>query len=85
MIVKNLGISDPLMLLHGKSYKVIDIERGWFRIIDETGEDYLYPPDLFIIEKINNVNSVKNLNDREKSKRLPINRNDKGINLNDMD
>lgn len=51
MIAKYIGNSDPLMLLHGKSYKVIDIERGWFRIIDETGEDYLYPPDLFIIEK----------------------------------
>ena len=56
MIVKYIGISDPLMLLHGKSYKVIDNERGWFRIIDETGEDYLYPPDLFIIE--NDINSV---------------------------
>lgn len=44
------------MLIHGKSYKVIDNERGWFRIIDETGEDYLYPPDLFIIE--NDINSV---------------------------
>lgn len=51
MIVKYIGPSDPLMLLHGKLYKVIDIERGWFRIIDETGEDYLFPPDLFLIEK----------------------------------
>ena len=56
MIVKYIGNSDPLMLLYGKSYKVIDIERGWFRIIDETGEDYLYPPDLFIME--NDINSV---------------------------
>lgn len=56
MIVKYMGIGDLLMLLHGKSYKVIDIEHGWFRIIDETGEDYLYPPDLFIIEK--DINSV---------------------------
>ena len=49
MVVKYIGISDPLMLLHEKSYKVIDIERGWFRIIDETGGDYLYPPELFKI------------------------------------
>ena len=56
MVVKYIGHSDPLMLLHGKSYKVIEIERGWFRIIDETGEDYLYPPDLFIME--NDINSV---------------------------
>ena len=56
MIVKYIGISDSLMLLNGKKYKVINVERGWFRIIDETGEDYLYPPDLFIIE--DNINSV---------------------------
>ena len=56
MIVKYIGISDSLMLLNGKKYKVINVERGWFRIIDETGEDYLYPPDLFIME--NDINSV---------------------------
>lgn len=44
---KYIGTNDPPMLLYGKSYKVKDIERGWFRIIDETGEDYLYPPELF--------------------------------------
>ena len=55
MIVKYIGISDSLMLLNGKKYKVINVERGWFRIIDETGEDYLYPPDLFTIENINSV------------------------------
>jgi hypothetical protein len=31
----------------GKAYEIISIERGWYRIIDESGEDYLYPPELF--------------------------------------
>lgn len=30
-----------------KIYEVISIERGWYRIVDESGEDYLYPPELF--------------------------------------
>ena len=42
MIVKFIGASDPFYLLHGKEYYVIAIERGWDRIVDETGEDYLY-------------------------------------------
>jgi 7,8-dihydro-6-hydroxymethylpterin-pyrophosphokinase len=31
----------------GKVYEVQRIEHGWYRIIDESGEDYLYPPELF--------------------------------------
>ena len=47
MRVKYIGESDPLMLLHGKVYDVMDTEKGpgeeeWYRVIDETGEDYLY-------------------------------------------
>ena len=30
-------------------YEVLSIERGWYRIIDDSGEDYLYPPDIFKI------------------------------------
>lgn len=47
--VKFMGKSDPLTLLNGKIYNVISIEKGWYRIIDETGEDYLYPPEIFEI------------------------------------
>lgn len=54
MKVKYLGKSDPLMLLNGKVYDVVSIERDWYRIIDESGMDYLYPPECFeIIEKAN--------------------------------
>ena len=49
IIVKYLGKTDPFTLVNGKLYEVISIERAWFRIIDETGEDYLYPPELFEI------------------------------------
>ncbi len=34
-------------LKNNKTYDVISIEKGWYRIIDESGEDYLYPPELF--------------------------------------
>lgn len=38
-------------LLKGKAYDVISIEKDgrWYRIIDESGEDCIYPKDLFII------------------------------------
>lgn len=47
MIVKFIGQSDPLALLHGKDYEVLSVECGWYRVIDETNEDYLYPPQAF--------------------------------------
>jgi len=37
------------MLTKGKIYDVISIEKDWYRIIDDTGEDYLYPPEAFEI------------------------------------
>ena len=36
-------------LLPGKVYKVLSIEDGWYRLIDESKEDYLYPPEKFKI------------------------------------
>ena len=39
-------------LTNNKEYEVISIENGWIRLIDDTGEDYLFSPDQFeIIEK----------------------------------
>jgi len=34
-------------LVYGKIYDVISIEKDWYRIIDNSNEDYLYPPELF--------------------------------------
>lgn len=51
MIVKYTGESD-VSLTNGKSYEIISIESGLYRIIDDTGEDYLFYPEEFeIIEK----------------------------------
>ena len=33
----------------GKEYDVISVENGWFRIIDDTGEDYLFAPENFTV------------------------------------
>jgi len=33
----------------GKIYHVISAENGYYRIIDDSGEDYLYPKEMFEI------------------------------------
>ena len=49
MKVKYIGETMPRELTNGKVYTVISVERGWYRIVDDTGEDYLYPPDVFSV------------------------------------
>lgn len=35
-----------------KIYDVMSIEKGWYRIMTELDEDYLFPPELFeVIEE----------------------------------
>ena len=46
---KYIGI-DTADLVHGKVYEVLNVERGWYRIITEQGEDYLFPPEFFVNE-----------------------------------
>ena len=37
-------------LLPGKEYEVLEtVKHGWYRIVDESGEDYTYPPQMFEI------------------------------------
>lgn len=49
--VKYKGETD-VSLTNGKEYEVIDIENGWYRIVDDTDEDYLYSPENFdVIEE----------------------------------
>lgn len=47
--VENYIVENNRMdLIPGKVYDVIKVEKhGWYRIIDESGEDYMYPPELF--------------------------------------
>lgn len=46
MKVKYINKSD-VSLTNGKVYEVIAIERGWYRIVDDTDEDYLFSPEEF--------------------------------------
>ena len=47
MKVKYTGETMPLELTHGRDYEVLSVEKGWYRIVDDTGDDYLYPFALF--------------------------------------
>lgn len=49
MKVRWLGKNESLVLTNGKIYTVLAIEKGWYRIVDDSGEDYLYKPDNFEI------------------------------------
>lgn len=48
MKVKYKGKSD-VSLTNGKIYEVVSVEQSWYRIIDNTEEDYLFSPDEFEI------------------------------------
>lgn len=49
MKVKWKGKTEFLVLTHDKTYSVVSVEKGWYRIVDDSGEDYLYPPGQFEI------------------------------------
>lgn len=52
--VRYLGGLDTVALYDGKVYDVISIEKGWYRIMTELDEDYLFPPELFeVVEEHN--------------------------------
>lgn len=51
MKVKYIGESDA-SLTNGKEYEVLAVEKGLYRIIDNTEEDFLFWPDEFeVIEE----------------------------------
>ncbi len=47
MKVKWKGKTEFLVLTYDKVYDVLSEEKGWYRIKDDSGEDYLYPPEQF--------------------------------------
>lgn len=47
VIVKYIGEDSPLSLRKGKTYSARVLKKGWYGIVDETGEEYAYPPELF--------------------------------------
>ena len=52
MIVKYIG-PDFVALPHGTVCKVLAIENGWYRVMTELDETYLFPPYVFEILKDN--------------------------------
>ena len=48
MKIKYLG-ETCISLENGKLYEVLSIEETYYRIVDDTKEDYLFPPHLFEI------------------------------------
>lgn len=48
MKVKYIG-KDLVGMENGKTYEVLAIENGWYRIMSELDEDYLFPPEAFEI------------------------------------
>lgn len=47
--VKYIGEDNPISLRTGKVYDARILKKGWYGIIDESGEEYAYPPDVFEI------------------------------------
>lgn len=47
MKVSYIGHTNSISLVPGREYTVESTECGWYRIVDETGEDYLFPPYIF--------------------------------------
>ena len=76
MKVVYLGPTEFHTLEHGRVYEVLSEEDGWYRIIDKSGEDYLYPKDEFKIledsHKIWGVSVLYNLEGERKIENLTI-------------
>ena len=49
MKAKYLGNINTIALKKGKVYDVMSVEKGWFRIMTELDDDYLFPPEQFEI------------------------------------
>ena len=48
---KYIGKTNELSLINGKVYEVLSVSHGWYQIIDESGEDYMFPPQFFVDEE----------------------------------
>jgi hypothetical protein len=47
--VRFKGKTGFMMLTHNKTYDVLSIEHKWYRVVDDSGDDYLYPNEGFEI------------------------------------
>lgn len=48
-----MGQTSFLELTNNRVYEVMSVEGGWYRIVDDSYDDYLYPPDEFVVEERN--------------------------------
>ena len=55
MKVKYIGKHDTVALEREKAYNVISVEKNWYRIMTELDEDYLFPPNLFEIVELEEI------------------------------
>ena len=51
MKVRYISDYETLALTKGKVYDVMSVEKGWYRIMTELDEDYLFPPHMFEVIK----------------------------------
>lgn len=64
--VKYIGKDDPLALRNGKVYDARVLKMGWYGIVDETGEEYAYPPkSLELVNQNEYTNEKKEKNNEE--------------------
>lgn len=45
--VRYTGPDNPIALRSGKVYNARILKKGWLGIVDESGEEYAYPPNSF--------------------------------------
>lgn len=69
--VRYLGKTDKLTLINNKIYTVLSVEKGWYRIVCEIYDDYLFPPQFFEpIGEIDDESAEKRLMDYYNTKLL---------------
>ena len=49
MKVRYIGRSNEFYCINGRIYDMVGESNGYWRIVDESGEDYLYDPKVFEI------------------------------------
>lgn len=56
--VRFLGKGSKLSLQNGKVYDARILQRGWYGIVDETDEEYAYPPNHFEVVKSDDARMI---------------------------
>lgn len=50
--VRYIGVDNPMALRTGKIYDARVLKLSWLGVVDESGEEYAYPPEVFEILEI---------------------------------